>query len=139
MWSQGIGDQEVGDFNKEDRQLDSSFVSCEFVNHQYILSKWDYFCYLIGLGARVQTFFVAYVLYFVETENMCLVHWDSPRPLQTSTFTYQDNKVVFPAGYLHVDQFFNLIIFVLLIMSVSTTIAYVNKVIKVTTYHKADA
>ena len=88
LWSQGIGDQEAGDYNKEDRQLDSSFVSCEFVNHQYILSKWDYFCYLIGLGARLQTFFVAYILYFVETENMCLVHWDSPRPLLTSTFAY---------------------------------------------------
>ena len=51
--------------------LKSEFKSTYLVD--FTLTMWDYFCYVAGMGSRVQTVFVGLILFEVETENVCIV------------------------------------------------------------------
>ena len=39
-----------------------------------MLRPFDYFSYLVGSIARLQTLVIAYILFTVETENVCVVN-----------------------------------------------------------------
>ena len=37
------------------------------------LEMWDYICYAIGITFRLQTLFIGYFLFMVESDNVCVV------------------------------------------------------------------
>lgn len=49
-----------------------------------ILHFFDYFCMVIGILSKTQTFFVGVILFYVEEENLCLVSKYANEPLHQS-------------------------------------------------------
>jgi len=70
------------DFHKASNHRQSRIYSGSFVsdlelqitdNSVFMLRPFDYFSYLVGSIARLQTLVIAYILFAVETENVCVV------------------------------------------------------------------
>ena len=47
----------------------------------FVLRPYDYFSYLVGSIARIQTLIIAYILFNVETENVCIVTQGAKEPI----------------------------------------------------------
>lgn len=93
--------------------------------------------YLIGILVRIQTIVLGYILFGVETDNTCVVVWESDKPLTADQLP--ENLSRLPGGFANMSYIFETIIMMLFITSVCTSIMYVIKVIKVIKYHRQPA
>jgi len=93
--------------------------------------------YLIGILVRIQTIVLGYILFGVETDNTCVVVWESDKPLAADQLP--ENLSRLPGGFANMSYIFETIIMMLFITSVCTSIMYVIKVIKVIKYHRQPA
>ena len=55
--------------------IDDSFTKDRQVTMvtEYTLKAWDFLLYLIGMLVRIQTIVLGFILFKVETENVCVV------------------------------------------------------------------
>lgn len=47
----------------------------------YSLKTWDFFLYLIGILVRIQTIVLGYIVFGVETNNICVVAPEQDKPI----------------------------------------------------------
>ena len=50
-------------------------------SRSYILRSWDLVCYVVGILARLQTVMIGYFLFYVETDNVCVVSSNEYQPI----------------------------------------------------------
>ena len=101
----------------------------------YTLRARDFFLYLIGLLVRIQTFMIGYILFAVDTQNTCVVSYDSEVPLPREMIP--EDRSLLPGGFADMSKVFEAIIMMLFITSICTSIFYVNKVIAVIKHHRS--
>ena len=78
---------------------------------------------------------LGYILFGVETENTCIVVYESNSPLPLTMLPA--NLDTLPGGFANMSRVFQTIIMMLFITSVCTTIMYINKVVNVIKFHRA--
>ena len=84
---------------------------------------------------RIQTIVLGFILFGVETENLCIVPYPSSKPLP---YEYIPDKMrLIPGGFANMSQAFNTILWMLFITSVCTSLMYINKVVHVIRYHRS--
>ena len=95
----------------------------------------DFYMYIIGMLVRIQTIVLGYILFGVETENTCVVTYESYAPIPEDLLPPNLNTL--PGGFANMSRVFETIIMMLFITSVCTSIMYVNKVVHVIKYHRS--
>ena len=75
---------------------------------RFTLKAWDIFCYFVGMCVRIQTIVLGYILFFVETSNVCIVVDESDKPIPTEVLPVDLNTM--PGGFDNCSQAFQLII-----------------------------
>ena len=78
---------------------------------------------------------LGYILFGVETENTCIVVWESYKPLPRSILP--ENLSNLPGGFSNVSGVFETVLMFLFITSVCTSIMYINKVVHVIRWHRS--
>ena len=90
--------------------------------------------YLAGILTRLQTLFVAAMLFFCETSNICVVVDYGTRPILTENLPNDLSQL--PGTFTVMNYTFNSMISMLFIFSVINTVMYFNKIFAVYKYYK---
>ena len=75
------------------------------------------------------------ILFGVETENTCVVVWESFKPLPLDVLP--ENLDNLPGGFYNVSRVFETILLFLFITSCATSVMYINKVVHVIKWHRS--
>ena len=78
---------------------------------------------------------LGYILFGVETDNTCVVVWESFKPLPKSILPSDLNNL--PGGFYNVSLVFETILLFLFITSCATSVMYINKVVNVIKWHRS--
>ena len=95
----------------------------------------DFYLYIIGMLVRIQTIVLGYICFGVEVSNVCIVAWESNKPLPWALIPEDDHYL--PGGFANMSTVFDTIIMMLFITSVCTSIMYINKVVQVIKFHRS--
>ena len=102
---------------------------------EYALKAWDKLGYLVGILVRIQTVVLGYILFNVETQNTCVVVWESYKPIPLTILPENLNDL--PGGFANMSRVFDTILYMLFITSCATTVMYILKVYRCVKYHRA--
>ena len=130
--------------SKLSEQIDDNFqmeggIKMQQTGHvtQFTLKKLDFWLYIIGMLVRIQTIVLGYILFGVETDNTCVVVWESYKPLPVDMLP--DNLNNLPGGFFYVSRVFETILLFLFITSCATSVMYINKVVHVIKWHRSSS
>ena len=90
---------------------------------------FDIFAYVIGMLVRIQTIMLFVLTFGVETENVCIVHYDYDYPIPRELLP--PDLSMLPGGFAKMSDVFQAILLMLFICSICTSTVYVIKVIVV--------
>ena len=85
--------------------------------------------YIIGLLVRIQTIALGVLLFCIETDNVCIVVYESDRPLPRHLHPNDLNDL--PGGFANMSWIFEAVLMMLFICSFITSCMYIWKVITV--------
>ena len=71
---------------------------------EFTLKAWDFYLYIIGMMVRIQTIVLGYILFGVETDNTCIVVYESNSPLPLNMLPA--NLDALPGGFANMSRVF---------------------------------
>lgn len=74
------------------------------IQSEFTLTHLDFWLYLIGMLVRIQTIVLGYICFGVETENVCIVVWESDKPLTHDQLPEDLNFL--PGGFANMSRIF---------------------------------
>ena len=87
---------------KLDYSVDDNFIeAADPCNHEFTLKARDFYLYIIGMLVRIQTIVLGFILFGVETDNLCIVPYPSMKPLP---YEYIPEKLILiPGGFANMS------------------------------------
>ena len=95
---------DVSRASKLSEHADDNFIEANVADpyvHEFTLKERDFYLYIAGMLVRIQTIVLGFILFGVETENICVVPYPSMRPLPYEYIP--ENLMMIPGGFANMS------------------------------------